>query len=273
MIKVLVQMVTQQSSLSFFFVDLGNFIVRSINCGFRKGEMSVTQRQGVITCIPKEGKDKTLLRNWRPITLLNIVYKIASSCIAGRLKTVLPQLINVDQKGFLKGRYIGENIRLLYDTLLYASKRHVPGLLLMVDFEKAFDSVAWSLTEQSLTACNFGQDIKRWISIFYVSIKSCVSVNGQHSAWLGVKRGTRQGDPLSPYLFLFCAEILSQLIRQNKNIQGLKILDEESLISQFADDTTFFLDGRKESFCSCIHTLQFVSWCFKPSHILYNSLH
>ena len=68
--------------------------------------MSVTQRQGVITCILKEGKDKTLLRNWRPITLLNIVYKIASSCIVGRLKTVLPQLIDVDQKGFLKGRYI-----------------------------------------------------------------------------------------------------------------------------------------------------------------------
>ena len=158
--------------LKFFFVDLGNFIVRSINCGFRKGEMSVTQRLGVITCIPKEFKDKTLLRNWRPITLLNIVYKIASSCIAGRLKTGLPQLIDVDQKGFLKGRYIGESIRLLYDTLLCASKRHVPGLLLMVDFEKAFDSVAWSFIEQSLTACNFGQDIKRWILTFCVNIKS-----------------------------------------------------------------------------------------------------
>ena len=73
-----------------------------------------------------------------------MVYKIASSCIAGRLKTVLPQLIDVDQKGFLKGRYMGENIRLLYVTLLYASKHHVPGLFLVVDFEKAFDSVAWS---------------------------------------------------------------------------------------------------------------------------------
>ena len=68
-------------------------------------------------------------------------------------------------------------------------------------------------------------------------------MNGQYSAWFDVKRGTRQGDPLSPYLFLLCAEILSQMIWQNKNIHGLKILDGELLISQFADDTTFFLDG------------------------------
>ena len=82
--------------------------------------MSVTQRQGVITCITKEGKYKRFLKNWRPITLLNIVYKIAPSCVAERLKSVMPKLIYEDQKGFLKGRHTGENIRLLYDTLLYA---------------------------------------------------------------------------------------------------------------------------------------------------------
>ena len=65
------------------------------------------------------------------------MYKIASSCIAARLKTVLPKLISDEQKIFLKGRYIGENIRLLYDTLLYANQHQIPGLLLMVDFEKA----------------------------------------------------------------------------------------------------------------------------------------
>ena len=102
----------------------------------------------VIVCIPKEGKDKQFLKNWRPITLLNTVYKISSSCIAARLKTVLPKLIGDDQNGFLKGRSIGENIRLLYDTLLYAKQHQIPGLLLMVYFEKAFDSVAWSFTEK-----------------------------------------------------------------------------------------------------------------------------
>ena len=84
------------------------------------------------------------LKNWRPIILLNTVYKIAFSRIAARLMTALPKLIGDDQKVFLKGRNIGENIRLLYDTLLYANKYQVSGLLLMADFEKAFDSVVWS---------------------------------------------------------------------------------------------------------------------------------
>ena len=83
---------------------MSTFTVGSVNYGFYSGQMSVTQIQGVIACIPKEGKDKQFLKNWRPITLLNTVYKISSSCIAARLKTVLPKLIGDDQKGFLKGR-------------------------------------------------------------------------------------------------------------------------------------------------------------------------
>ena len=73
--------------------------------------MSITQQQGVIVCIPKEGKDKSLLTNWRPITLLNIPY-IASSCIVQRLKSVLPQFTHEHHRRFLKGRFVGENIRL-----------------------------------------------------------------------------------------------------------------------------------------------------------------
>ena len=103
----------------FFWRDIGNFLVRSINYGFRSGEMSITQKEGIITCIPKENKPKQLLRNWRPTTLLNTSYKIASSCIAARIKNNTPKIIHNDQKGFMKGRYIGENLRLLYDVLVY----------------------------------------------------------------------------------------------------------------------------------------------------------
>ena len=115
--------------------------------------------KGLLFVYPRKEKIKRKKKNWRPITLLNTVYKIASSCIAARLKTVLPKLIGDDQKGFLKGRYIGENIRLLYDTLLYASQHQILGLLLMVDFEKAVDSVVWSFIEKSLRKFKFGKDI------------------------------------------------------------------------------------------------------------------
>ena len=123
-------------------------MVSSINYGFRSGEMSITQKEGIITCIPKEGKPKQFLRNWRPITLLNTSYKIASSCIAARIKTVLPKIIHNDQKGFMKGRYIGENLRLLYDVLVYTNFYKKPGLLLAADSEKAFDSVVMVLHQE-----------------------------------------------------------------------------------------------------------------------------
>ena len=88
------------SQHKFFWKDIGHFLVRSINYGFRSGEMSITQKEGIITCIPKEDKPKQFLRNWRPITLLNTSYKIASSCIAARIKqTVLPKIIHNDHEG------------------------------------------------------------------------------------------------------------------------------------------------------------------------------
>ena len=95
MIKAQVQMAIQWSFFFFFFFffnsffsDFGIFMIHSINYGFYCGQMSVTQRQGVITCIPKEGKNKQYLKNWRPVTLLKTMYKIASSCIAARLNMV-----------------------------------------------------------------------------------------------------------------------------------------------------------------------------------------
>ena len=129
-------------------MDIGSFVVRSLNYGFRSGQLSITQRQGIITCIPKKGKDKRFLQNWRPITLLNTSYKLASACTTFRIKSLLPQIIHGDQTGFLAGRYIGENIRMLYDILFHTETHNIPGQLLLVEYHKAFDSLSWSFIEQ-----------------------------------------------------------------------------------------------------------------------------
>ena len=95
-----------------FWKDIGQFVLRSLNYGYMKGELSISQKQGVVTCIPKENKPKLYLKNWRPITLLDTVYKIASGSIANRIKPNLDSLIDKDQTGFIQGRYMGENTRL-----------------------------------------------------------------------------------------------------------------------------------------------------------------
>ena len=96
----------------FFWLDLKTFITNSINFSYECGMLSVTQRLGILTLIPKGDKNKHYLKNWRPLTLLNSLYKLVSGCIAERLKPKLDYLIHPDQKGFIAGRYIGEAVRL-----------------------------------------------------------------------------------------------------------------------------------------------------------------
>ena len=180
----------------FFFTNIGQFLVRSINYGFLSNKLSITQRQGVITCLPKEGKNLQSLNNWRPISLLNVSYKIASSCISNRIKSTLHSLISDDQTGFQSGKFIGSNINLMYDILSYTETKNIPGMLVLVDFYKAFDSIAWDFIEQVLNFLNFGESIKKWVKLFYTDIQSCVTVNGKYSQYFEIQRGVRQGDPL-----------------------------------------------------------------------------
>ena len=239
----------------FFFKDLKTFIKRGNNEGYLMGKFSITQRQGIITCIPKGDKPRHFLKNWRPITLLNVIYKIASGCIANRLKSVLPKLISSDQTGFISGRYIGENTRLIYDIMNHVDKEYIPGLLLIVDFEKAFDSISWEFIADVLDFFNFGPSIKKWISVLYNDILSAIIQSGFLSDFFSIGRGCRQGDPSSSYIFLLCAEVLSLMLKHNAAINGIKIGDVEYLLSQFADDTTIILDGSQQSLETAISIL------------------
>lgn len=240
----------------FFWKDVGAFLLKSLNYSFEHNILSTTQREGIITCIPKPGKTKRHLNNWRPITLLNVGFKIASGCIANRIKRVLHKIISPDQSGFIQGRFIGDCVRLIYDVLAEANTTQNKGMLILIDFEKAFDSVAWSFLDAALNYLNFGADILRWVHLFNNNIKSRVIVNNNVSDWFAIERGCRQGDPLSPYLFLIASEILAHMIRQNGEIKGYMIGETEITISQYADDTSLFLDGSEKSFRECIKILE-----------------
>ena len=119
-----------------FWNDVSPFLLASLNLSISKGHLSISQRRGLITLMPKKNKPQQFLKNWRPISLLNCDYKIAAKAIATRIKGVLPDIINNDQTGFLKGRSIGENVRLLNSVISYTELKNIPGLLLFVDFEK-----------------------------------------------------------------------------------------------------------------------------------------
>ena len=100
------------------------------------------------------------LKNWRPLTLLDTVYKLASGSIANRNKTVLDFIIKRDQTGFIKGRSIVENIRVIYDIMNFTDEQHIPGLLLFIDFEKAFDSLSWNFLYKALEHLNFVESVR-----------------------------------------------------------------------------------------------------------------
>ena len=238
-----------------FWPDISTPLVNALNHAYETDQLSITQKRGIIKHIPKNDAEPYFIKNWRPLTLLNCDYKIAVKAIANRLKNVLPTLINHDQTGFLKGRFIGENIRLIDSIICYARENNIPGLLLFLDFEKAFDTIEWSFIRDTLKYFGFGTGIIKWMNLFYGRPESCILNNGWASDFFGIRRGVRQGCPLSPYLFVLAAEVLAKALRKNKDIRGIHVNEKEFKLSQYADDTTLTLDGSKKSVLSSLRLL------------------
>ena len=231
-----------------FWPVLGNFLVDSLNAAHITGKLSNSQRQAVIRLIEKKDKDKWYIENWRPISLLNVDYKIGSKALATRLEKVLPDIINQNQCAYVKGRTIFDAIRSINDVMEYTKLNNIPGLMTSFDFKKAFDSLNWQYLVNTLEAFNFGESFIRWVKVFYSDISSCVMNNGFASQLFEIKRGVRQGDPLSPYLFIIALEILNISIRENKEIIGIKVGNEEIKLNVFADDLTTFVKNTRSFF-------------------------
>ena len=187
--------------------------------------------------------------------LLNCDYKIATKAIANCMKTVLPELISNDQTGFIKDRFIGENIRTIDNIIKYTAAKDIPGLLLFLDFEKAFDTLEWSFLYKTLQHFEFGPSLINWITVFYAGIESCTLNNGWTSNFFQLRRGVGQGCPLSPYLFVLAVEIMAEAFRKNARVKGIVINGKEIKLSQYTDDTTFVFNGSEESLKESLNLL------------------
>ena len=180
------------------------------------------------------------------MTLLNCDYKIATKAIANRIKIFLPKLISDDQTGFIKNRFIGENILLIDSVIRYTAARNILGLLLFLDFEKAFDTLEWTFIQKTFKYFGYGPQLLKWINIFYCNIESCILNNGWASNFFKPTRGVRQGCPFSPYLFVLSVEVMAEAFRKNEKIRGITVKAKNIKLSQYADDTTLILDGSIE---------------------------
>ena len=224
-----------------FFGELGMLLLKSLNYSHLVGELSTSQKQAVVTLIQKKGRGKRLVKNWRPIPLMNVDVKIASKALSFRLKKVISNLINYDQTAYMKGRFIGESIRLIDDILYHTEHENIDEVLFVADIEKAFDSVEHSFIFAVLKKFGFGDDFIQWIKTFLFDASSCVMNNNFFLGYFKIDRGTRQGDPLSSYIFILCLEIFFIQVRSDTSIRGFKYNGIEIKLTAFADDTTFLV--------------------------------
>ena len=158
-----------------FWDVLGADLVEVLNFCYLLGSLSRSQRGGLIALSFKKG-NRVDPRNWRPITLLNVDYKIASHAIAGRLLKVIHLVVNPNQTCSVPGCYIGDSVAFLRDIVSYAPLSGTPVAILSLDQEKAFDRVDWGFLRSTLVHMGFGSSFIGWVDLFYSGVQSAVKI-------------------------------------------------------------------------------------------------
>lgn len=199
-----------------------------------------------LALIPKVNNPQNL-KEYRPICLIGCLYKILSKVLASRLKKVIAKLISPCQSAFISGRQILDGVLMINEVVDLAKRRKDECLLFKVDFEKAYDSVSWSFLTYMLNRMGFDKRWIGWIQACVFSSSMSVLVNGSPTDEFTAHKGLRQGDPLSPFLFLIVAQGLSGLVQkasQVGNFDGYQVADGLNLsLLQFADDTILLGKG------------------------------
>jgi hypothetical protein len=194
-----------------------------------------------LTLILKEER-VTNPKQFRPIALCNVIYKIITKVVANRLKPILPFVISKEQAGYVEGRQIMDSVILAHEVIHSLKSTKTPGMLIKLDLSKAFDRVSWQYLRSILESFGFDQQWVNWILNLTSSTFFSILVNGVPSQPFSPSRGIRQGDPLSPFLFVLMAEGLGCYIKSavlEGSLKGLPLhnIQPTPSHSQFVDDT------------------------------------
>ena len=229
-----------------FWELVGPFLHRAFIEEMKNGEMLTSHRESIVTYIPKIGRPRSAVNGWRPISLLNVDFKIISAALTNRLKSVMNVVISPSQSAYIQGRSIEENSRLVYDVIEHLKINGKSGSIIAADFESAFESISWSFLSQALERYNFGPNFRRMIEVIYLSQNNFARVimDGFLGEKVFMERGIRQGDPASGYLFNLAIEPLASQLLQSRSFRGIQVSPTiEVRLSQYADDLIIFTDS------------------------------
>jgi len=223
------------------FPQLLPILLRVAHYSTQVGHMSPSQQIALLVLLHKKG-DKANLDNWRPISLLCTDIKIISKALAFKIRAALPDIIHEDQTAGVPRRAITDNLWLARDIFNYAVEQRVPGYLISLDQSKAFDRVNHNFLNKILKKFGFGPKFQNWVKTLYSGSKSYIQNNGHLSLPATIKRGVRQGCPMSAYLYTLVIETLAQSIRKDPQIKGYPIPNLQTVkTSLYADDAHIYI--------------------------------
>ena len=228
-------------------------IIYAVKLFFEEGKLPEGVNDTAIVLIPKVQFPETL-KEYRPISLCNVIYKVVSKCLVNRLRPLLDELIAANQSAFIPGRLITDNALIAFECI-HAIQQDGSDrsnfCAYKLDLAKAYDRVDWSYLQQVMEKLGFQQKWIQWIMECVTTVRYTVRFNGVLMDTIQPTRGLRQGDPLSPYLFLFVADGLSKVLQQESEqgyIQGLQVCRRAPEISHllFADDSLLFFRAQTD---------------------------
>lgn len=225
-----------------FWDELANDLCQLYNTAYEAGHLTDSQKTSILRLLFKKG-ERSDLKNWRPIALLNTDYKILSKVLANRLRPTLANVIQQNQTCGIPGRSIYDSINILRDMAHDVNTRGTSAIFINLDQEKAFDKISRDFLLKVLQKMNYGPSFQRWIQTLYDGANCKIINNGHLSETVWLHRGVRQGCPLSPLLYVLGIEVLIMAINKNNRIYGLAIPGSKIAhkISAYADDATLTL--------------------------------